>query len=293
VSGRLGLFSVVPLPRVHRNRLAVDRFPLLHELVDAQETLGHYLAVMTDRAHARFFDVSAGGVEELPSLTPQALRGGKYRPDRRDAPGWGEYAYHQRLRTEAQRRYAAIAEMVVRLTRARPLAGIAILGPAEHTQGLSGFLPRETQRLVLGSARLNPTAATLDEIAQATWLLQGERERRDEAALIREVEESVPTGWAANGARETLRALSRSQVRTLVVPDGQAGDGFRCATTGRLVLARGDCRGEGAPEPITNLVDAAIDEALRQRADVVVIDDPDLAKQVDGLAAVFRFRSPS
>lgn len=291
VSGRLGLFSVVPLPRVHRNRLAVERFPVLHELIDAQETLGHYLAVLVDRAHARFFDVSAGGVEELPGLAPQARRGGKYHSDRRDAPGWGERDYHQRLRTELQRHYAAIADNAVRLTRSRPVAGVAILGPNEHAQGVAGFLPRGTLRLLLGFARLNPTAATRDDVAQATWLLQGQRERQDEADLVRDIEEGVPAGLAVNGTRETLRALSRGQVRILVIPDAQTGRGFRCADTGRLVLAKHDCRGEGNPEPVVNLVDAAIDEALRQRADVIVIDDLDLGRRIDGLAAVLRFRS--
>jgi peptide subunit release factor 1 (eRF1) len=291
VSQRLGLFSVVPLPRVHRNRLALERFPVLHQLIDARETLGHYLAVLVDRNHGRFFDVSAGGVEELPGLAPRASRGGKYRSDRHDAPGWGEHDYQMRLRTEAQRHHAAIGDTVARTAQARPIAGIAILGPSEHCQGVAGFLPRSAAKLLLGVARLNPTAATLDQVARATWLLQGQLERQDEAKLVEDIEEGVPTGWATNGARDTLRALALGQVRTLVVPDPQTGGGYRCAATGRLVLAPSDCRGEGSPEPIVNLVDAAIDDALRQRADVVVVDDPDLIGRIEGLAAVLRFRA--
>jgi peptide subunit release factor 1 (eRF1) len=288
---RLGLFSVVPLPRVHRNRLALERFPVLHQLVDAQEGLGHYLAVLVDRSHARFFDVSAGAVTELPGLAPRAKRGGKYHSDRADAPGWGEHDYHQRLRTEAARHHASIGETVVQLTRTKPFAGIAILGPNEQTQGVAGFLPRPVLRQLLGVARLNPTSATKDQVAQATWLLQNQRERQDEAELVREVEDGVPIGWAVNGARETLRALSRGQVRVLLVPDDQQGAGFRCADSGRLVLAKGDCRGEGTPEPVVNLVDAVIDDALRHRAEVIVVDDPDLASRLDGLAGLLRFRS--
>lgn len=289
VCGRLGLFSVVPLPRVHRNRLQIERFALLHELLDAQETLGHFLAVVVDRTHARFFDVSAGGIEELPGLAPRARRGGKYRFDRKDSPGWGEHDYNQRLRTEAQRHYASIGQMVIGLIRSRPLAGIALLGPNEHTQGVAGFLPREALRMMLGFARLNPTAATADQVAQATWLLQGQRERQDEANLLSDMDDGIPAGWATNGARETLRALSRGQVRILIVPDEQSGSGFRCSDSGRLVLAKADCRGEGTADPVLNLVDAAIDEALRQRAEVIVVDDPRLAQQIDGLAAILRF----
>jgi peptide subunit release factor 1 (eRF1) len=291
LSGRLGLFSVVPLPRVHRNRLVVDRFPALHELLDAQETSAHFLAILVDRMKARFFDVSPVGVDELAGLSSDGRRGGKYRPDRRDAPGFGERDYHLRLRTEAQRHHGKIVEMIERLRKTRPFAGIAILGQAEPARALTAFLPREAARSLLGTARLNPKAATADQVARAAWTLQSQRERRDEAELVREVEAGVPTGWAANGARETLRALGRGQVRTLVIPEAQRGGGFRCRASGRLVLSKSECRAEGPADPVMNLVDAAIDDALGQGSDVIVIDDPELAGRIDGLAAVFRFRS--
>jgi peptide subunit release factor 1 (eRF1) len=103
------------------------------------------------------------------------------------------------------------------------------------------------------------------------------------------MEHSVGTGWAVNGARETLAALGRGQVRTLLIREDLDGAGFRCRDTGRLVLAKGDCAGEGAPDPVRDLVDEAVEEALHQRIQVVVIRDPDVAAAVDGLAAFLRF----
>ncbi len=93
-----------------------------------------------------------------------------------------------------------------------------------------------------------------------------------------------------NGARETLRALHQGQVRTLFLRDNLEGQGFRCSATGRLVLAKGDCRNEGQPKPVRDLVDEAIEEALRQRVRVVLVPDCAEADAVDGLAATLRFR---
>ena len=67
------------------------------------------------------------------------------------------------------------------------------------------------------------------------------------------------------------------------------GGGFRCGATGRLVLAKGDCRGEGEPRPVQDLVDEAIEDALRQRARVVIVPRDAGAEPVDGLAAILRF----
>jgi peptide subunit release factor 1 (eRF1) len=107
---------------------------------------------------------------------------------------------------------------------------------------------------------------------------------------LRALEESIGTGWAVEGARETLRALARRQVRALFVREDLAGGGFRCSATGRLVLATGDCAGEGDPRPIRDLVDEAIEDTLRQRARVVVFPRNTAAEPMDGLAATLRFR---
>jgi peptide subunit release factor 1 (eRF1) len=287
---RLGLFEVVPLPRVHRVRVAVDQRPLLHELVDARERLDHYLAVVVDRAHARFFEVAADGTSELPCLQTPASRGGRFRSDRRDSPGWGERHYHNRMASQKHRHFAAVAQEASRLLRAGRLKGVAVMGPSVQAKAMVEFLPDGLRHQLLGIANLNPTAVNPAEVGQATWLLQAGRERADEARLVDALEEAVPKGWAVNGVRETLRALALGQARSLLVPERQDGSGFRCSESGRLVLARAHCRGEGEPVPVPNLVDAAIDEALRQRADVRVIDDPDQAKRLDGLAAMLRFR---
>lgn len=286
----LGLFETVLLPRVHRNRIAVDTRPLLQELLDARETLGHYLAVVVDRTRARFFHVAATATQELSALVPVSHRGGKFHGDRADAPGEGEFRYHHQIAEEKHRHYAATTREIARLLQARPYRGIAIFGPDNRTSALMPFLPPRLAALCLGTGRLNPTAVTAAEVARAVWDLEWKAERRDEAGLLDRVDEAVPTGWAANGARETLRALARGQVRELIVPEGAAGAGFRCGT-GQLVLSRGDCRAAGEAVPVPHLVDHAIEDALRQGAQVVVIDDGDVAARVDGLAATFRFRS--
>ncbi len=288
---RLDLFEVIPLGRVHRNRVTVDRRPALLELFDAQETLDRYLTVVLDRQHARFFAVAADGAEELTGVTSPTRRGGRFRSDRGDAPGWGERRYHNRIASEKHRHYATTAEEMARLARAERPAGIAIMGPPEHTAALLDFLPHGLRERLMGTGRLNPTVAEAADVAEATWLLQAAWERSDEETLVEAVEAGGPTGWARNGIRATLGALAKGQVRVLVVPEGEGSAGFRCGTSGRLVASPRHCRGEGDPEPVPNLIDAAIDEALNQRSEVRVIDDPALARRIDGLAALLRFRT--
>jgi peptide subunit release factor 1 (eRF1) len=285
----LGIFEAVPLPRVHRTRVMVDDTPWIAELVAASREAEPIIVTVMDRALARFFTVSPAGAVEFPGGFTVSGRGGRYRPDREDAPGRGERDYHGRLAEERHRHYALIAERLEELGRGRPASGVVLAGPADHTAALLRFLPDRLAARVLGSVGLNPTSATSAVVHAAAQRVAEDHERSAAAAAVLALQESIGTGWAVEGARETLRALSRGQVRTLYVRESLEGGGFRCGATGRLVLAKGDCRGEGEPRPVQDLVDEAIEDALRQRARVVIVPRDAGAEPVDGLAAILRF----
>src|SRR6266566_1559469 len=76
--GALDLFEVLPLPHVHRSRLAVAAVPLIRELVALEEEFGTILVAACDRTSARFFEVTAYDAVELASLTAEATRPGKF-----------------------------------------------------------------------------------------------------------------------------------------------------------------------------------------------------------------------
>jgi peptide subunit release factor 1 (eRF1) len=99
-------------------------------------------------------------------------------------------------------------------------------------------------------------------VRDAALALRDERERAWERAHATAAKEGFSTGWAVNGIDHTLRALQRGQVRTLLA-DGQSED-LR--------------------------VDDAVEEALRQRAQVDVLYDDKARRSIKDLAALLRFR---
>ena len=73
-------------------------------------------------------------------------------------------------------------------------------------------------------------------------------------------------------------------MRTRASPASAAGD------SGRLARTERECREEGDSVPVIDVVDDAIEEALRQRVDVNVVYDSEALDAVDGLAGLLRFR---
>jgi peptide subunit release factor 1 (eRF1) len=285
----IDLFETVPLPVVHRSRLAVNGSPLVRELASVEEEFGRLLTVVLDRASARFFEVTAYQTRELSGLRANSTRGKKFHGNH-DAPGgWGEHTYHNRIREEKQRHYEAIARELFSIDRRHPAHGIILAGTGAEA-AVEPFLHSYLIERLIGTARLNPKDATLGSVHATTLAVREGYERASERALVHEMLEGIGTGWGINGLSPTLRALSRGQVRSLLVHADASEPGFRCGESGRLALTPKECRGEGEPIPVLDVVDDAIEEALRQGVDVNVVYEPEARDSIDSLGALLRFR---
>jgi peptide subunit release factor 1 (eRF1) len=285
----IDLFEALPLPSVHRSRLAVDATPLVRELASVEDEFGRLLTVVLDRTSARFFKVTAYQSVELPGLRADNTRGKRFRGDH-DGPGWGEHTYNNRIRQEKQRHYEAIARELFAIDRRQPAHGIVLAATGTEARGVEPFLHSYLVDRVLGTAKLNPKEASPARVHAATLLVREAWERASERALVQRMQEGLGNGWALNGTADTLRALSRGQVRSLLVNADASEPGFRCADTSRLTLTERECRAEGEPIPVIDVIDDAIEEALRQGVDVNVVYEPHARDEVEGLAALLRFR---
>ncbi|HEY6808239.1 MAG TPA: hypothetical protein VI160_05560, partial [Gemmatimonadales bacterium] len=252
---------------VHRSRLAVDAIPLVRELVALEQEFGTIVVAACDRTGARFFAVTAFEVAELPGLAALDAPRGKFHGERHATRGGtfagaGEHAYHNRIREGKHRHYARVADHLFHLHAERPLTGIVVAGIGVDAAGLVPHLHTYLHDLLLGVVRLNPKSLEPAQVREAALALRDERERAWELTHAAAVTDGLATGWAVNGVADTLAALGRGQVRTLLA-DGAADD----------------------PR-----LDEAVEEALRQRAQVDVLYEPRARRAVDGLAALLRFR---
>ena len=284
----LGLFEMVPLPVVHRSRLAVDTSPLVRELASVEEEFGRLLTVVLDRSRARFFQVTAYESQEVSGLRSESTRGKRFHSDNDGTSGWGEHTYNNRIRQEKQRHYEAIARELFAMDRRHPAHGIVLAGG--DAGAVEPFLHTYLAERLIGTVRLNPKDATPATVHAATLAVREGFERASERALVREMLEGVGSGWGVNGLGPALKALARGQVRSLLVNSDASMPGFRCGDSGRLALTESECRGEGEPIPVLDIVDDAIEEALRQRVDVNVVYEPEARDSIDNLGALLRFR---
>jgi peptide subunit release factor 1 (eRF1) len=266
----------------------VDRTALVRELASAEDEIGTLLTVVLDRTAARIFEVTAFGALEVEDLRADSTRGGRFHSDRADAPGKGEHTWHNRIREEKQRHYATVAQRLFELHRRRPVHGVVLAGPGKEAGAVAAFLHPYLAERLMGVVSLSPKDVRSSVVHEATLAARTEYKREAERSVAHGLDDAVGAGWAVNGLEATLKALSRGQVRTLLVDGDAYQPGFRSETG--LALTERDLRGEAEVVPVLDVVDDAIEEALRQRVDVEVLYDEKARSAVVGLAGLLRFR---
>jgi peptide subunit release factor 1 (eRF1) len=283
------LFERIPLPAVHRSRLVVDSTPLVRELLTVEDEVGRLLTVVLDRTSARIFEVTAFQATELLGVHADASRGGRFHSDRHGAPGMGEHTWHNRIRNEKNRHLTTVADALFQLDRKQRVDGIVLAGTGADATALTPYLHAYLRDRVVGTVKLNPKDTTEASVLGVTLGARAEAERTTELALVRQLEDAHGTGWAVNGIKPSLKALAEGKLRTLLVNADHEAPGFRCAS-GRLTLTERECAAEGKGVPVVDVIDEALEEALRQRVSVEVVRAPEAAARVDGLAGLLRFK---
>lgn len=286
----LGLFEVIPLPRVYRSRLLVARTPLVRELAAVEDEVGRLIAALVDKGGATLYELTAFEARLVDTIPAATSRGRRYHPDRHGAPGVGEHRYHNRLRHEREQLLADVAQRIFDLDRKEPVRGLVLGSVGNEAESLRMFLHPYIAGKVMGSIRANRRDLSLSAVHAIVLDAREAYERKLERHQVAEMLLGQGSGWAVNGIAPTLDALSRGQVRTLLVRADANVPGFRCAATGRLTLNARECRGLGNAVPVPDVIDDAIEEALRQRLDLDVVFEPDAAETINGMAALLRFR---
>jgi peptide chain release factor subunit 1 len=269
----------------------VDRSAVVGELVALAETGTRLLVAVADRRSARLFDAGLDGTVELEGLiSPQATRPARYHAERGSAPGVGEYRFHNRIREEKQRHLAHVADAVSRAFRSRPFDGVVVGGAGTDAEALVPHLDTVVQGKLLGTLRLGLKRTGAAELREQAFALLAEAAETAAAEAVGEVAGLVGSGWAVDGVEATLKALARGQIRTLIVDHDAVLPGYRMSANGRLATTPAGSKSEGEAVPVADLLDDAIEEALRQRARVLVVRGP-MARRIDRLAGLLRFRT--
>jgi peptide chain release factor subunit 1 len=284
-SGRDDLFEVVQLPRTTEGRVVIEATPYIEPLVaaTAQRRWG---VILINRRTARLMTGSTVALSEQNQLTDNVH-------GQHEQGGYSQANYERSVEKDTDDHLRAAAELVHRCWRREPFDRLAVGGPGEIAARMEGMLNEEL-RAVLVSERVDVdvATATVDQVRVALEKLAEADDKRVERETLDRLAAGIGTGRAAaGGPQETVAALNERRVGTLLLEARFDHPAARCPSCGLLVI-EGDhrCPIDGTElEQIDHLREAAVEAAIAQDADVMVVTHyPDLGP-FQGIAALLRF----
>ncbi|HUB04201.1 MAG TPA: Vms1/Ankzf1 family peptidyl-tRNA hydrolase [Solirubrobacteraceae bacterium] len=284
-SSRLDLFEVMQLLRPTGARVVVGPSPCIEPLVAALQ-VRRWMVALVSRRDGRVLEGPADGLHEE-TRVDEFVRG------QHEQGGWSQANYERSIEKDTDDHLRRVAEAVNQRWRTDRFHRLAVGGPTEIVPRFEAYLAGDVRpHLIPERVAVDLSSATEEQIRAAVGKLVTEDEKRTERDALDRLEAGIGSrGRGAGGVYDTLVALNERRVQTLLLEPALDRRGARCPTCGLLMLEPGDpCPADGsATEEIEHLREAAVEAALAQGAEVMVVQHyPDLGP-LQGIGAILRF----
>ena len=277
------LFETVSLPRPVDNDVIIDDSPWVEPLV-AMGPGERWAAVLVNRRAMRLF---RGGVDGFSELVGFA--------DETSAPhgqGGGATSRDQRsVEHDVDAHFKRVAAGLGRHFGRSPFDVLLVGCPEAEYSTFADVLPRELGERLAGRISVDVEAASAEDVATAAAGPMEDHERTRERELLDRLRAGVGSGGlGAAGLDDVLAALHERRVEALLVAEGFHAPGVVCTRCGWM-------GGGGERCPVDdselarrdNVLETAIEAALGQSAQVVIVRHHEDLGPLDGVGAVLRF----
>jgi peptide chain release factor subunit 1 len=284
-SVRDDLFEVVQLTRPAEGSVVIERTPYVEPLISGAQDRRWCVALVSRRG-ARILTGPSDRLEERERID-ENVHG------QHDQGGWSQANYERSYEKDADDHLRRVAEALARRWRRERFDRLALGGPVEIASRFEAMLNEELRsRLTSRRVDVDVAAATDDQVRAAVSALVDDDERQRERRALDRLAAGIGSGGrAVGGPKATFDALNERRVEKLLFETGFDCRGGRCPACGLLTMeTHGPCPADGTEiEEIEHMREAAVESALAQDSEVVVVSRyPDLGP-FQGIGAILRF----
>ena len=264
------LWRVFRLPMAVRDQLIVSDRPCVTPLMMLADEYERYLVLLIDQQTARLFVVYLGEIEEYNEFKDELV------PKPKSDPGESVDKLQRRHEAHVVGHVKHAIQVTERYWQREPYDWLIIGGTENPLAQLRERLPKALRDHLAGEIVV-PVDASAEQVLQSAANVVAANERRVEAERVDALLTSaLGKGPGVIGLSETLQALVKGDVLTLVVEEDFQQPGFecpnchfmvgthmlRCPLCGTLLEAQGD------------IVERTIGRALDQNARIEIVRGP-------------------
>ena len=283
-AGAGGLFETLKLPRAVDAGVLIDDSPWIEPLAGMLSD-GRWGVLLVNRRSARLLVGARDRLEQVMSFTDEVRgQGGTGAREHAGREGGQSEEHEEHLRKAAQEAFKQL--------RGAPFDHLLVGVPAELRGGIEHELHSSLRERMRGFIEVDVEHSSPDDVVAAAAPAIERTERQREREKLDRLIEGVSTGGhGAAGLDETLGALNERRVETLLIAEGFVAPGSLSSASGLLHSQEsGTSPVDGSDLiPRADIVESAIEAALAQSADVLVVRHHDDLAEHGSIGAVLRF----
>lgn len=284
-----GFWQVYDLPTSVPSALIVGREPYTRTLMSLLSKYERYCVVAADRKKSRILTVYLGAVEEG--------RGVDVDEDVPDQVSEGEWAGLRQSRIarhiddHVSRHLKEVANEAYHFFLEHDCDKLIVCGHEDVLPKLKQILHPYLSERLAGEFYIDPAAPAAEVLDRVIEIEEHARSER-EADLLRQLEEeSSQQGLGVVGLKDSLAALIRGQVDTLLIAEKYATAGYICYIDHYIDTKTGDCPVCGRPlSESEDIIEDMVQLAINHNVRVELIGGDSQFVVRDKVGALLRYR---
>lgn len=267
-------------------KIAADHYPhtfALAKVLDEHET---YAVVLADGQESRLFVVTLDGAQAVGHTeASEEIK-------RFDAGGQAQMIFQRRVDNIIKAHTKDIAETLGKIIKRYHVRHVVIAGNDSIKGIILNTLPDAIKEKMVDYVHLD-VASNIPEIMEVIEPIMREVERKQEAATIADLEGQMASkgGLGALGIGDAAMALSKGQVRTLIMDLNFGGEGGECSHCGMLRVGhRAKCPYDGGDLQPVDLREIFTARAIQQDAAIEIVTGSEYLNQHEGVGVLLRYR---
>lgn len=281
----VGVWMALPLHVPVETQIVEDRYPYLFNLARILDDYETYAVVLADAQESQIFVISLNEPEQAAETEASE------RIKRFDAGGMAQMLFQRRTDNVIKAHTKDIVAELERIVKRYDVQHVIVAGNDSIKGIVMSTLSDAIKEKLVDYVHLD-IGDNLQAIMEAIAPMIREVERQQEMKDVAELEEQAYSqGLGVVGIADTAMALSKGQVRMLLVLKSFSGAGGECPSCGTLRAGqRARCPYDGAELRPVDLREAFTARAVQQNAGIQVVEASEYLDQHEGVGALLRYR---
>ncbi len=265
--------------------------PCVRPLLEARDEHERSGIILTDRAHARFFTVFLGDIEEKEAALAAAD------VKKFDASGSDQMRsqmnFQRKADEHARWHLKHVAEIADRLFVSERLDRVVLAGTQEAVSELKGILTERVKKSLVGTLSLPIEVGATEVLSETMGLFQNAERETENNLVATLLTAAAKNHQAVKGLEPTLSALSEGRIRQLLYGAALEVEGGHCPDCDKLVDAPEKCPVCQTPlGAVDDLLEAVVSRVFEEGGEIEQLRGSASTRLVEeggGIGAFLRF----